>query len=75
MEYFGEYVVVSLGKYFWSSKDKAVVKKGCRISREGTFKHGAVPHHIICKRDSSNTKQEDLDTTTAMGDFTGENFD
>ena len=34
-----------------------------------------VPHHIIWKRDSSNTKQESLDTSAAMGAFAGANFD
>ena len=35
---FGEEVVVSLGQYFWSRKEKVVVKKGSKRSREGTFK-------------------------------------
>ena len=38
MEDFGEDVVVSLGKYFWSKKDKAVMKKGTRRTREGAAK-------------------------------------
>ena len=36
---FGEDVVVSLGKYFWSKKDKAILKKGSKRTREGTLKH------------------------------------
>ena len=34
---FGEDAVVSLGKHFWSRKDKAVVKNGYKITRESTF--------------------------------------
>ena len=35
---FGEDVVVPLGKYFWSRKYKAVMKKGTKRKREGTVK-------------------------------------
>ena len=38
MEDFGEDAVVSLGKYFWSRKEKVVVKKGGKGTREGTVK-------------------------------------
>ena len=72
---FGEDVVVSLGKCFWSRKDKVVVKKGAKRTREGTFKQVSTPSQIIWKRDSSDTKQGALDTTAAMGDFDRENFD
>ena len=75
MEYFGEYSVVFLGKYLWIRKDKAMVKKGSKRTREGTFKQGVVQNHIIWKRDSSDTKQEALDTTTSMGAFPGANFE
>ena len=44
---FGEYVLVSLGQYFWSRKYKVVVRKGSKRSREGTFKQGSVPNQII----------------------------
>ena len=75
MEDFGVDAVVSLGKYFWSRKDKAVVKKGAKRTREGTVKQVSTPSQIIWKRDSSDTKEGSLDTTTAMGDFVGANFD
>ena len=51
------------------------MKKGYKRTREGTFKQGAVPHHIVWKGDSLDTKQEALDTTTATGYFVGANFD
>ena len=35
---FGEDDVVSLGKYFWSKKDKAIMKKGTKRTREGRIK-------------------------------------
>ena len=74
MTYFGEDVVVSLGKYFWSRKDKAVVKNGYKRTRESTFNQGVVQNQIIWKRDSFDTKQESLDTEAAMGAFDGANF-
>ena len=52
-----------------------MVKKGSKITRERTFKKGAVPNQIIWNRDSFDTKQEALDTTTAVGDFVGADFD
>ena len=73
MENFGEDAVVSLGKYFWSRKYKSIVNKGAKRTREGTAKK--VPSQIIWKRDSSDIKQGALDTTIAMGDFAGANFD
>ena len=33
IEDFGEDVVVSMGKYYWSKKDKAVVKRGAKKAR------------------------------------------
>ena len=38
MAYFGKDVVVSLGNYFWSRKEKFVVRKGAKRTREGTVK-------------------------------------
>ena len=54
MEGFRKDVVVSLGKYFWSRKEKDVVKKGAKRTKEGTIKR--VPSQIIWKSDSSETK-------------------
>ena len=53
---FGEYVFISFEQYFWRRKDKVVVRKGSKRSREGTFEHGSVPNQIIWKRESSNVK-------------------
>ena len=41
---FGDDAVVSLGEYFWSRKEKVLVKKGSKRSREGTFNQGSVPN-------------------------------
>ena len=38
MAYFGDDAVVSMGKYYWSKKDKAVVKKGAKRERETSAK-------------------------------------
>ena len=73
MEGFRKDVVVSLGKYFWSRKDKAIINKGAKRTREGAFKQ--VPTQIIWKSDSSDTKQDAFDTKPTMGAFTGANFD
>ena len=72
---FGEDAVVSLGQYFWSSKEREVIKKGTKISREETTKHGLYLDHIIWKRDSYDIRQGSLDIVTAMGAFAGANFD
>ena len=36
--YFGEDKVVSMGKYYWSKKDKDVVKRGVKRARESSAK-------------------------------------
>ena len=38
MEYFGEDVVVYIGKYYWSKKDKYVIKRGDKRTREDSTK-------------------------------------
>ena len=38
MTHFGEDVIVSLGKYFWSKKYKTIVKKGAKRTKEGRLK-------------------------------------
>ena len=43
--------------------------------KEGIFKQGTVPNQIIWKRDSTDVKQEALETKTAMGAFAGANYD
>ena len=39
IEDFGEDVVVSMGKYYWSKKDKVVVKRGSKKEIYGSSKH------------------------------------
>ena len=56
MTYFGEDVVVSLGKYFWSKKDKAVMKKRTRRMREGKIKHVPSLNQIIWNSNSLDIK-------------------
>ena len=72
---FGEDVVVSLGKYFWSNKDKEVMKKGTKRMREGTNKQVPALNQVIWKSDSPDIKKWALDTTTSMGDFARSNYD
>ena len=75
MTYFGEDDFVSLGKYFWSKKDKAVMKKGTKRTRKGTVKKVPTLNQVIWKLDSHDIKQGDLDIVAAMGAFVGTNFD
>ena len=74
MEDFGEDVVVSLGEYFWSRKDKVMMKKGTERKREGTVKKVPSLNQVIWKLDSPSITKGDLDTLVSMGDFTGANF-
>ena len=72
---FGEDVVVSLGKYFWSKKDKAILKKESKRTREGTLKHVSGNNQVVWITNAPNEKQGALDTKTAMGAFVGDNYD
>ena len=76
---FGEDALVSLGKYFWSRKEKIVVKKGAKRTRKCTINQ--VPPIIISplsvevpisqsQPDPSVTVQEGtISTTEEMDDF------
>ena len=75
MANFGEDVVVSMGKYFWSKKDKAMMKKGTNRTREGIIKHAPTLNQVIWKSDSHDINQGSLDIIAAMGDFARANFD
>ena len=63
-----------MGKYYWSKKDKSVVKRGAKKSREGSAKHVPALGQVIWKADTSDIQQGAVDTTTAMGVFAVDNF-
>ena len=71
---FGEDAVVSMGKYYWSKKDKVVVKRGSKKARHGSGKDVSTLGQVIWKEDTSNLPQHALDAAAAMGVFTGANF-
>ena len=71
---FGEDAVISLGKYFLRKKDKAILKKGSKRTREGTLKHVHAFDQIVWRTDAINEKEGALDTTAAMGVFAGDNY-
>ena len=71
---FGEDAVVSLRKYFWSKKDKAILKKGSKRTREGILKHVPTLDQIVWRTDDPNEKQGALDTTAVMGAFAGASY-
>ena len=54
---FGEDAVVCLGKYYWSKKQKGILKKGSNRTREGMFKHVPMLDKIVWKTDAPNEKQ------------------
>ena len=74
MAYICEDVVVSLGKYFWSRKDKEVIKNGTKRTKEGIVKHVLTLNQVISKLDSPDIKERTLDTTVSMGDLVGAKF-
>ena len=71
---FGEDAVVSMGKYYWSKKDKAVVKRGAKKARQGSRKHVPALGQVIWKEDTSDLPQGAVDAVAAMGVFAGANF-
>ena len=74
MAYFGEDVVVSFGKYYWSKKDKVVVKRGGKRSKESSGKNVPVIGEVIWKAKRSDMQQGAVDTTASMGFFSRGNF-
>ena len=72
--YFGEDGVVCLGKYYWSKKQKAILKKGSKRTREGLLKHVPVLDKIVWKTDAPNEKKGALNTSAAIGAFAGANY-
>ena len=74
MANFGEDAVVSLGKYFWSKKNKAILNKGSKRTREGTLKHLPGFDQIVWRTNSRNGNEGALDTTAAMQAFAGANY-
>ena len=71
---FGEDAVVSLRKYFWSKKDKAILKKVSKRTIEGTLKHVSALDQIVCRTDAPNENQGALDTIATMGSSVGANY-
>ena len=72
--YFGEDAVVSMGKCYWSKKDKAVVKRGSKKGRHGSGKYVSTLGQVIWKEDTSNIPQEAVDAVASMGFFARANF-
>ena len=71
---FGEDAVVSMGKYYWSKKDKVLVKRGTKRAREGSSKHVPSLGQVIWNVDTSDIQQGVVDTAATMGVFAGANF-
>ena len=71
---FGEDAVISFGKYYWSKKDKVVVKRGAKRGRESSGKNVFSICEVLWKGDTSDMQQGVVDTATAMGVFARANF-
>ena len=71
---FGEDAVVSFDKYYWSKKDKDVVKRGAKRAREISAKDVPALGQVIWKADTSDIQQGAVETTATMGVFAGANF-
>ena len=71
---FGEDAVVSMGKYYWSKKDKSMVKRGAKKARQGSGKHVSALGQFIWKVDTSDLQQGAVDTEAAMAFFVGANL-
>ena len=75
MAYFEEDVMVPMGKYYWSKKDKVVIKKGTKRTREGATKQIPSLNQVIWKSDTLDIKQGALDIVGAIRAFAGANYD
>ena len=71
---FGEDTVVILGNYFWSKKQKAILKKVLKRTREGIIKHVPALDKIVWKTDAPNEKQGVVNTVATIGVFAGANY-
>ena len=71
---FGEDAVVSMGKYYWSKKDKVVVKRGAKRAKEISSINVPDIGEVIWKADASDMQQGAVYTAAAMGVFVGANF-
>ena len=74
IEYFGEDVVVSFGKYYWNKKYKVVVKRGAKRARQSSGINVPIISEVIWKADASDMQQGAVDTAVSMGVFAGANF-
>ena len=72
--YFGEDAIVLFGKYYWSKKDNAVVKRGAKRARESSAKNVLAVGEVIWKADTSEMHKGAVETIAAMGVFTATNF-
>ena len=71
---FGEDVVLSFGKYYWSKNYKVVVKRGAKRASQSSGINVPTIGEVIWKEDTSDMQQGAVDTTAAMGVFGGANF-
>ena len=60
---FGDDVVVCMGKYYLSKKDKVVMKRGSKRTREGSTKKMPALSQIIWKLYTPDNKKGALDTS------------
>ena len=74
MEYFGEDVVESMGKYYWRKKDKFLVKRGSNRAKDNSSNWAPPLNHIIWKSNTIDIQQGAVDTSSSMGGFASAKF-
>ena len=72
--YFGEEAVVVLQYYCFSKKQKSIMKRRSKRSREGQFIIELVSSKIIWKSSSDDPQGEAIEVVAAMGAFARANF-
>ena len=71
---FDEYIVISLGDYYYRKSDKAMVKNGKKRTREQISMDVSVTDQIVWTQQFSDPQVHAADTAVALGAFTGSNL-
>ena len=70
---FGEDGVVVLWDYCFSKKNKEILRRGSKRTREGQVLPRSYPHQVIWKQASDDPQMESTEVNVSMGEFIGAN--